>query len=122
MMLNSDIALVRELNDDNKRDDGFVTCQFVTRAPGNTVCPVARDSLFSHMVRFRNDNMAFLQEFRDAMIKMTNVGYIIDESTCDEDGNCRLVPRTSSATSTTTTTVEETNPDEVSTSRTGQGM
>lgn len=89
IMLNSDLALVRQLDNGNLEESGRVSCQFVTRAPGNNPCPASRELLFGPMVRYRNDNMAFLVDFRDAMIKMTNVGYGV--GSCDEDGNCRLV-------------------------------
>jgi hypothetical protein len=90
VMLNTDIALVRQLTDDNKDSStGHVGCSFVSRDPTrDSICPVAHSSVFEHMVRYRNDNMAFLVDFRDAMIKMTNVGY--EEDNCDESNICTL--------------------------------
>ena len=91
MMLNSDIALVRQLDDGNKQESGFVSCKFVSRAPGETVCPASRSVIFNEMVKYRNDNRVFLEDFREAMIKMTNVGYSIDTDSCDDEGFCRLL-------------------------------
>jgi hypothetical protein len=101
IMLNSDIALVRQLSDTNKDESGFVSCKFVSRAPGETLCPASRGVIFNEMVKYRNDNMAFLEDFRDAMVKMTNVGYAIDEDTCDAEGYCRLRRRAGSPNTTT---------------------
>ena len=100
-MLNADIALVRQLDSTNKAESGFVSCKFVSRAPGATLCPVAREGIFSHMVRYRQDNMAFLEDFRDAMVKMTNVGYVVDTDSCDAEGNCRLVRSASNSNNST---------------------
>ncbi|CAB9503274.1 Putative ascorbate peroxidase [Seminavis robusta] len=93
VMLNSDVALVRQLDSANMEESGFVSCKFVSRAPGESVCPASRNIIFSEMVRYRNNNTVFLEDFRDAMVKMTNVGYTVDGGSCDEDGICRLVRR-----------------------------
>lgn len=69
VMLNADIAMVRQLHNGNKAPNGKVACHFVTRGGSNTRCPMARSDLFAEMVRFRNDNQAFLEDFRDALIK-----------------------------------------------------
>ena len=91
VMRNSDIALVRQLNSDNKADSGRVGCQFVPRGGDKSTCPMARSDLFVEMVKYRNDNQLFLKDFRDALIKMTQTGYSIDSSSCDSDGVCRLI-------------------------------
>lgn len=90
VMLNSDIALVRQLHNGNKAPNGKVACQFVPRGGSNTPCPMARSDLFTEMVRFRNDNQAFLEDFRDALTKITQSGYEVDSDSCDTDGICRL--------------------------------
>jgi hypothetical protein len=91
VMLNADIALVRQLHAGNKAVDGQVSCQFVSRGEDGPTCPMARSDLFIQMVKYRNDDMIFLEDFRDAFLKMTQKGYTVDISTCDEDGICRLI-------------------------------
>ena len=91
VMRNSDIALVRQLDSENKDDVGRVSCQFVSRGGDKTTCPMARTDLFTEMVKYRNDNQKFLEDFRDALTKMTQTGYSVDSSSCDSDGVCRLV-------------------------------
>jgi catalase (peroxidase I) len=93
VMLNADIALVRQLHGDNKAVDGQVSCPFVPRGGYGSRCPMARSDLFTNMVKYRNDNKIFLEDFRDAFIKMTHKGYRVDNSSCDKDGICRLVER-----------------------------
>jgi len=44
--------------------------------------------LFGPMVDYRQDNQSFLNDFRDAMIKMTDVGY--QPRDCDAEGMCQL--------------------------------
>ena len=94
IMLNSDIAMVRQLDDTNKHNTtGEVFCKFVTRGPTTPQqparCPVARLDLFDPMVEYAHDNELFLHDFRDAMIKMTDTGYRV--GTCDDDGICQLI-------------------------------
>lgn len=91
VMRNSDIALVRQLNSNNKADSGRVGCQFVPRGGDKATCPRARNDLFVQMVKYRNDNRLFLEDFRDALIKLTQTGYSIDSISCDSDGVCRLI-------------------------------
>lgn len=91
VMLNSDIAMVRQLHYGNKAPNGKVGCQFVARGGSDAPCPVARADLFTEMVKYRNDNHLFLEDFRDALLKMTQSGYTVDNNSCDPDGICRLV-------------------------------
>ena len=92
VMTNSDIALVRQLDSGNKAENGHVGCQFVPRGGSDeTTCPMARSDLFVEMVKYRNDNQRFLHDFRDAFTKMTQTGYVVDTSSCDQHGICRLV-------------------------------
>jgi len=123
IMLNADIALVRQLDDQNIDADGKAGCKFVERAPFDVPeCPVARSSVYSHMVDYRNDNKVFLEDFRAAMEKMVNVGYTIGND-CDEDGNCKLVRTssgtTSSGTASPSTAETDVTPDASSVSRSG---
>ena len=91
VMLNSDISLVRQLHNGNKAPNGKVGCQFVPRGGSGSACPMARSDLFSEMVRYRNDNQVFLEDFRDALTKMTQNGYTVDSNSCNSDGVCRLI-------------------------------
>lgn len=111
--LTSDVALVRQLDDQNIDADGKANCKFVERAPFDVPeCPVARSTVYSHMVDYRNDNRVFLEDFRAAMEKMVNVGYTIGND-CDEDGNCKLVRTTTSsgADSTNSNAADDVAPD-----------
>ena len=93
VMLNADVAMVRQLDDSNRDPEtGEVSCKFVNRAPGDGPrCPVARSDLFDRMVEYSQSNTQFLNDFRDAMIKMTDTGYRVQSSSCDADGMCRLI-------------------------------
>ena len=79
IMLNSDIAIVRQLDDSNKHaTTGQVSCKFVERSPGNEpACPMARSDLFS--------------DFRDAFQKLTTTGHVVQA--CDANKMCPLRPR-----------------------------
>jgi len=90
VMLNSDVAMVRQLDDSNKHPTtGQVFCKFVEKDPTSVPrCPRARMDLFGPMVDYRQDNQSFLNDFRDAMIKMTDVGY--QPRDCDAEGMCQL--------------------------------
>jgi len=91
-MLNSDVAMVRQLDSSNKDPaTGEVACKFVDRAPNDVPrCPAARGDLFDSMVMYSQSNTRFLNDFRDAMIKMTDAGYRVSSSSCDSDGMCQL--------------------------------
>ena len=93
LMLNSDIALVRQLDSSNKDPQtGRVSCKFVERENHpDPPCPVARSDIFQPMVTYRNDNNRFLRDFREALIKLTNNGHVV--RACDERGFCQLRPR-----------------------------
>jgi hypothetical protein len=92
VMMQSDIALVRQLHNGNLAPNGKVACQFVSRGgQGVETCPMSRIDLFAEMVKYRNDNRVFLQDFRDALIKMIQQGYKVDTTKCDVDGVCPLI-------------------------------
>lgn len=73
-MLNSDVAMVRQLDESNvDSETGECLCKFVSRDPTDgPTCPVARMDLFEPMVRYAESNTRFLNDFRDAMIKVRN--------------------------------------------------
>ena len=82
--------MVRQLDASNKHPTtGQVSCKFVRREPGDRPrCPAARSDVFDSMVTYRNNNQQFLNDFRDAMIKMTDTGYRV--RACASDGMCEL--------------------------------
>lgn len=85
IMLNTDIALVRDLNEDNMREDGRVNCNFVDRS--NTrqpTCPHAAGAL-EEAVRYRFSNRIWLNDFEDTLVDMLRNGYSIDEDKCNND-------------------------------------
>jgi len=94
VMLNSDVALVKQLDDTNKDfRSGQVPCVFTDRDGTGTGCPPARGSIFEPMLRYARDNRLFLRDFHRVMVKMANVGYSVDGDTCDLNGVCQLRPR-----------------------------
>jgi hypothetical protein len=71
VMLNSDIALVRNLERGvNIRDGGRVTCPF----KGESRCPVA-DETFQHVINYRSNRERFLEDFHEAFEIMITRGY-----------------------------------------------
>lgn len=90
-MVNSDVALVKELNDRNKNPrTGRVYCKFTDKRNEGNGCPRARDSIFRPMLYYSRNNRSFLRDFHSALVKMVNIGYSVDESTCDIHGVCQL--------------------------------
>ena len=80
IMLNSDIAIVRDLNEENmvmedgrSQIRGTVLCDFV----GPSRCPHAAMS-FQFAAEYTFDNLLWLRDFRDVMDKMTTKGYDAD--------------------------------------------
>jgi len=93
-MLNSDMALKLNLEGELNSQTGAVSC-------GNA-CPVA--STLTQVEAYANNNGAFLNDFRDAFMKMLSVGLNTtcssfpcwvgsgDEPTFDESAEERLSP------------------------------
>jgi hypothetical protein len=108
IMLNSDIALVRDLSSDNEDNNeqylngetGEVTgCQFKCRGPGCNnpnnptppVCPLARITL-QIAAEYKFDNELWINDFEAVLIKMLKNGYEYnDDEDCNEDEPCVLV-------------------------------
>ena len=84
VMLNADIALVRQLDGSNVQNNGRVNCRFV----GENTCPVAEQS-FRFAVEYTFDNMLWLRDFRQVMIIMIENGY--RRAGCAGNGLCRLI-------------------------------
>jgi hypothetical protein len=111
IMLNSDIALVRDLSSDNEDtndqylngETGEVTgCQFKCRGPGCNnpnnrtppVCPLARITL-DIAAEYKFDNELWVNDFEAVLIKMLKNGYEYDDDDdedCNEDEPCILIP------------------------------
>ena len=90
VMLNADIAIVRDLNTNNMDPEtGKVRCQFVDRSgTSSPTCPMANGAL-QHAARYTFNNKAWLIDFQSALRRLLNAKYRIS-STCFE-GICRLV-------------------------------
>ena len=85
IMLNADIAIVRELTDDNMDENGVVSCAFV----GASRCPVAERS-FQFAAEYTFDNLMWLIDFAEVMEIMTTKGY--ERSNCAAFDVCSLTP------------------------------
>ena len=84
IMLNVDIALVRDFTDFID-DDGQVTCRFKNAGNNQVNCPHAA-ATFEVMADYRNNNTLFLHEFRDVMNLLLVHGYEgAVAGGCDED-------------------------------------
>ena len=89
VMLNSDIALVRELDNGNMAPNGRVSCNFINA----NRCPHARQS-FQFAAEYTFDNRLWLRDFRQVMDIMIFNGYRIpNRNTCLRQPVCELVPR-----------------------------
>lgn len=87
-MLNSDIALVRNLVEgENLTPDGRVTCDF----KGENSCD-SDTPFMPFVIRYARDLDTFLSDYRDALNKMIDNGYIRDSS-CQAGQVCTLRPR-----------------------------
>jgi hypothetical protein len=75
LMLNADIALVRNLTEDNMADDGEVSCDFI----GEGRCPHAIGSL-EVAAEYRLDNELWLTDFADVLHRMLDHGYVVDNT------------------------------------------
>jgi Peroxidase len=75
VMLNADIALVRELTDDNMDELGRVSCAFTNAVGGGSIprCPHAEQGL-QFAAEYRFDNDLWLNDFMDVYHRMLNHG------------------------------------------------
>jgi hypothetical protein len=94
IMLNSDIALVRDLEGHLEEDGNVQTCQFrclnnVCRPGEPPRCPHAQQT-FDFAREYEDDNLLWLNDFSAAFRKMLIRGYD-HESTCS-DFPCTLTP------------------------------
>lgn len=77
VMLNTDIALVRQLDASNMDQSiGRVTCAFEDNTATDTlpVCPHVEGALQA-AAEFMHDNLLWLEEFRDVLDRMVTNGY-----------------------------------------------
>jgi hypothetical protein len=77
IMLNTDISLVRNLDDSNfDKSIGRVTCTFEDNTATATlpVCPHVEGALQA-AAEFKQDNILWLREFRDVLDRMLTNGY-----------------------------------------------
>jgi catalase (peroxidase I) len=77
IMLNTDIALVRDFEDLIDTSDGSISCQF--RGNRNP-CPAALQSI-AFMAKFKFSNSEWLLAFRDVLTKMVKNGYSASDNT-----------------------------------------
>jgi hypothetical protein len=71
LMLNVDIAIVRDLGvNNNLRPNGLATCVF--RVPEVSMCPLA--STLSKAGVYRENNLEWLQDFKTVLYLMLNKG------------------------------------------------
>lgn len=91
VMLNADIAVVRDLNDDNMDESGEVHCAFVERDfISDPVCPHAEGAL-QRAAEYRFDNALWLRDFSSTLRKMVRNGYRMTTRECKVgNGVCRL--------------------------------
>ena len=85
VMLTVDIAIVRDINEDNLDEDGFVSCSFTTEIlrpeSNSTVCPFAQES-FGFATDYKFDNDLWLHDFEIVYKKMLNHGYTPKSDLC----------------------------------------
>jgi hypothetical protein len=89
MQLNADIALVRNLDDSNyDKSIGRVSCTFEdsTSTDSLPVCPHVNGAL-NVAAEFKHDNKKWLNEFRDALDRISHKGY--NRQSCG-DSVCKL--------------------------------
>jgi hypothetical protein len=86
IMLNSDIALVRDFSNHFDANTGEVTCLFRSRRPADldNLCPHAVQT-FDYMAEFKFDNSLWLSEFRNVFQKMLVHGF-------DDSSGCTSPP------------------------------
>jgi len=88
--LSAFIALVRDLSSSNDDRQGRASCGFIGRGNVDVVCSPAPSSCVEPMMRHVSDNLVFLREFCHALVKMTDAGHQVDDSTCDSNNVCQL--------------------------------
>lgn len=86
LMLNADMALVRDLtNYLVDTETGEVSCVLDSTGGAAPICDLATETL-PQVVAYSNDNLLWLEDFRDALTKMMTKGYstthCIDGSLC----------------------------------------
>lgn len=75
-MLNADVSLVRDFSGRINNRTGVVTCEFRDR--NRNRCPYAQQTL-EIAAEYKFDNDLWLEQFRDAFTKMTEMGLDVDE-------------------------------------------
>jgi Peroxidase len=84
VMLNADIAIVRDLNTNNMNSEtGEVSCQFVDRSGNDPTCPHV-DGALQEAARYMFNNKAWLLDFQDVLRKLLNAGYVITTNCVDD--------------------------------------
>jgi hypothetical protein len=84
VMLNADIAIVRDLNENNMNSEtGEVSCQFVDRSGNDPTCPHV-DGALQEAARYTFNNEAWLIDFEDVLRRMVNAGYVITTNCVDD--------------------------------------
>ncbi|KAI2508295.1 peroxidase [Fragilaria crotonensis] len=88
VMLNADMALVRDLDSDNMNSEtGKVKCQFVERSGNDPVCPGVSGAI-NQAAKYKNNNGLWITDFEKVLRKMANAKYKVT-SNCIE-GLCKL--------------------------------
>jgi hypothetical protein len=88
VMLNADIAIVRDLNESNMNSKtGEVSCKFIDNSGKDSSCPHVEGAL-QEAARYRFSNRFWLIDFEDALRKLLNAGYAISNNCID--GLCKL--------------------------------
>lgn len=84
VMLNADIAVVRDLDEENMNSEtGEVSCQFVDRSGDDPTCPHV-DGALQEAARYKFSNRAWLIDFEDVLRQVLNVGYTITSNCIDD--------------------------------------
>lgn len=88
VMLNADIALVRDLDSDNMNSEtGKVKCQFVERSGNDPVCPGVSGAI-NQAAKYKNNNGLWITDFEKVLRKMANAKYKVTSNCID--GLCKL--------------------------------
>jgi len=91
MMLNSDVALVREFEvEEGDAEPGKASCPFVPSVENNSTCPFA--NLTNIWVeQYKSNETLWLHDFRDVFAQMLLNGY--NNKLCNEQQVCRLTKK-----------------------------
>lgn len=97
IMLNADIALVRDLEGHLEEDGNVQTCQFrclnnICRPGTPPRCPHAQQT-FEFAREYESDNLLWLNDFSAVFRKMLIQGYDHDSTTCSAGSPCTLTPK-----------------------------